>query len=191
MRRLAALCWHAATARSTARLTHLIAARSFYSLSLPASGIYLNEQKEQELASAEVQRTTASLLEMQKLLKAKVRGGASSSDTTASSSGPGALSADPSTLIYTDPHSYAYAMERKNLALLSAFALGSDKWATLKTTPFLHYLYHGIFAIDVGRLDLECEWTALRRALSSLITRWNSCGWGMGHRLEEWSAGAD
>lgn len=107
-----------------------------------------------------MQRTTASLLEMQKLLKAKARAGGSSADASSGGAGLGAPgpgpSSDPSALIYTDPHAYAHAMERKNIALLSAFALGSDKWAALRTTPFLHYLFHGIFAIDVGRLDLEC-----------------------------------
>lgn len=129
---------------------------------------------------------------MQKLLKAKARGGAPSSDASSSSGGPGALSADPSTLIYTDPHSYAYAMERKNVALLSAFALGSDKWATLKTTPFLHYLYHGVFAIDVGRLDLECEWhEGEDECAHPMRDQQMRAGAWDDARLEEWSAGAD
>ena len=116
-------------------------------------GVYLSEAKENEMASAEVHRTTQSMLEMQKMLKAK----ATAAAVTQGHKAALAAVSDPASLIYTDPHSYAYWIERQNLNLFSLFSLPSDIWAQLKNTPFLRYAYHGVFAIDVGRLDTECQ----------------------------------
>lgn len=108
------------------------------------------------MASAEVHKTTQSMFEMQKLLKAKAQAAAVTQGHKAAL----AAVSDPASLIYTDPHSYAYWIERQNLSLFSLVSLPSDIWAQLKNTPFLRYAYHGVFAIDVGRLDTECQWHA-------------------------------
>ena len=104
------------------------------------------------MASAEMQRATTSLVDMQNLLKGHATRGAGGSGSSSSScSGPS------SSLIYTDPLAYGRQLERHNMALFSMVALASDQWALLKNTPFLRYIYEGIFAVDVGRLDMECK----------------------------------
>lgn len=122
--------------------------------------VYMNEEKEAEMKKADIQKTTHALAQMKKImsnaskeLKAEKARGMAQREIESTV----ATSTEPTVLVYTDPHAYAHYMERQNVNLFTLFSFQADKWAMLKNTPFVRYLYQGMFCLDIGRLDDESQ----------------------------------
>ena len=149
-------------------------------------GVYMNEEKESEMNSSDIQRTTHALETMKKMMaKAAKQANAEKADGRHAKAieEKVATISDPNLLIYTDPHAYAHYMERQNVTLFTLFSFQSDQWALLKNTPFMRYLYHGMFCIDIGRLDDEGKINTAQQRRIVLIPVVMNCNVSLSHLL--------
>lgn len=130
-------------------------------------GVYLSESRESEMQRGEMQRTTQALQNIHKLMRGG--GKAAQTDTArlmreaAAAAAAAVVATDPPALIYSDPHAYAQYIERQNSSIFTLFSFTTDKWAMLKNTPFMRYLYHGMMCVDVGRLDVDSQTRACNK----------------------------
>lgn len=119
-------------------------------------GVYLSEGKEREMKGGEVKKVTESMNEMKAMMEKASQQLAAERSSIAQLASFSQL-ADPHALFYTDPHAYTHYMERQNATMFTLFSFPPDRWAQLKNTPFLRYVYHGMLCADIGRVDVECK----------------------------------